>query len=52
MELDSNFDGLIEAKELAIRLMNTTSVAEGDLKMLFRLKSSRSDGRLTFQDFI
>ena len=52
LELDSNFDGLIEAKELAMRLMNTTSLAEGDLKMLFKLKSSRADGKLTFQDFI
>lgn len=52
LELDRNYDGLIEAEDLSVRLVNSVSLAEGDLKMLFRMKSSRSDGRLTFADFI
>lgn len=48
LELDANYDGYVEAKDLAARLMNTASLAEGDLKMLFKLKSTRKDGKLSF----
>ena len=32
--------------------MNAASVAQGDLKMLFKLKSSKKDGRLNYKDFV
>lgn len=52
LELDRNFDGFIESEDVAVRVMNCGNVAEGDLRLLFKMKSSRTDGKLSFNDFI